>query len=168
MIFNDDFITKVCADLNENRPVRYKFPLWGRIHIDRRLPFLCIYRRPAGRSDKGTERLLLGQASYILLREEDADCSAFRKLVKAIMTSVCLPTLAVPYCSNSGLSKQMKRQRRKIYLRSLRLRPVSIRYPVLCLKSWKARCWRYLLQREVSMSALSTVCSVIHLRCRPC
>ncbi len=85
MIFNDDFIAKVSAELDENRPIRYKFPLWGRIHIDRRLPFLCIYRRPAGRSDKGSERLLLGQASYILLREEDADCSGFRKLVKAIL-----------------------------------------------------------------------------------
>ena len=86
MIFNDDFINKVCADLTENRPIRLKFPLWGRIHIDRRLPFLCIYRRPAGRSDKGTKRLLLGQASYILIREEDADCAGFKALIKAIMT----------------------------------------------------------------------------------
>ena len=88
MIFNTDFINKVCAELNANRPIRLKFPHWGRIHIDRRLPFLCLYRRPAGRPDKGTERLLLGQASYILIREEDADCTGFKALVKAIMISL--------------------------------------------------------------------------------
>ena len=86
MIFNDDFINKVCADLDENRPIRLKLSPWGRIHIDRRLPFLCIYRRPAGRLDKGTKRLLQGQASYILIREEDADCAGFKALVKAIVT----------------------------------------------------------------------------------
>ena len=88
LIFDDDFIKKVCADLTENRPIRIKFPLWGRIHIDRRLPFLCIYRRPAGRTDKGTARLLLGQASYILIREEEADCDGFKLLVKAILANL--------------------------------------------------------------------------------
>ena len=88
LLFNDDFIKKVCADLTENRPIRLKFPHWGRIHIDRRLPFLCIYRRPAGRPDKGTGRLLLGQACYILVREEDADCDGFKALVKAIMSNL--------------------------------------------------------------------------------
>lgn len=46
--------------------LRRRFPTWGRIPIDRHLPFLCVYRRPPGREDPGTERLLFGKAAYLL------------------------------------------------------------------------------------------------------
>ena len=88
MNFDNRFINNVSTDLAANRPIRLKLPQWGRIHIDRKLPFLCLYRRPAKRPDIGTERLLLGQASYILIREQDADNAGFRALVKAIITSL--------------------------------------------------------------------------------
>ncbi len=87
-IINDQFIRNVLISLNGNQAVRIKFPEWGRLHIDRRLPFLCIYRRPAQRQDKGTERLLLGQASYILIREEDAESAGFKKLLKSIVANL--------------------------------------------------------------------------------
>ncbi len=48
-----------------NRQCRRKLPYWGRLHIDRQQPFLCVYRRPDGHEDKGTDRLLFGQASYL-------------------------------------------------------------------------------------------------------
>jgi uncharacterized protein (TIGR02421 family) len=35
------------------------------LHIDRQLPFLCVHRRPADRSDPGTASLLNGQAAYL-------------------------------------------------------------------------------------------------------
>ncbi len=38
---------------------------WGRLHIDRQLPFICLYRRPAGRPDVGTDRFIVGEASYL-------------------------------------------------------------------------------------------------------
>ena len=41
-------------------------PEGGRLHIDRQLPFLCVYRRPSGQEDAGTERLVMGQASYMV------------------------------------------------------------------------------------------------------
>jgi uncharacterized protein (TIGR02421 family) len=38
--------------------------VWGRIHIDRQLPFLCVYRRRS--DDPGTHRLVMGEASYLI------------------------------------------------------------------------------------------------------
>ena len=58
------FIKTVCARLNENKRVRRTLPQWGRVHIDRQLPFLVVYRRPPNHTDPGTERLVLGEASY--------------------------------------------------------------------------------------------------------
>jgi uncharacterized protein (TIGR02421 family) len=60
-----DFIESVTADLQANRAVRKKLPGGGRIHIDRQLPFLCVYRKPKEKADVGTERLVYGEASYL-------------------------------------------------------------------------------------------------------
>ncbi len=64
------FIASVSKPLRENSWVRRRLPGWGRLHIDRRLPFLCVYRRPAQRADPGTKSLLLGEASYLLAAGE--------------------------------------------------------------------------------------------------
>ena len=50
--------------------LRRRLPQWGRIHIDRHLPFLCVYRRPPRDEDPGTERLLYGEAAYLLATGE--------------------------------------------------------------------------------------------------
>lgn len=63
---SSELIAGICAVLGKNRLVRKKLPPGGRVHIDRQLPFLCLYRRPPDRADAGTERLLLGEASYLL------------------------------------------------------------------------------------------------------
>jgi uncharacterized protein (TIGR02421 family) len=36
------------------------------LHIDRQLPFLCVYRRPADGADPGTRQLVLGEAAYLV------------------------------------------------------------------------------------------------------
>ena len=71
----DRFIRTVCTRLLENKRVRRELPIWGRVHIDRQLPFLCIYRRPRGghRNDADTQRLATSEASYLT-------CDANRKL----------------------------------------------------------------------------------------
>ncbi|MEJ2193412.1 MAG: flavohemoglobin expression-modulating QEGLA motif protein [Ignavibacteriaceae bacterium] len=62
---SDQFITTVCTRLAENKQVRRTLPLWGRLHIDRQLPFLCIYRQ-LNKEDKSlSERLVMGEASYL-------------------------------------------------------------------------------------------------------
>ncbi len=59
-------IAVVCELLAANEEVRLSLPGWGRIHIDRRLPFLCVYRRPDDRPDPGTGELVTSEASYLL------------------------------------------------------------------------------------------------------
>jgi len=61
----DRLIRTVCSRLAENKRVRRKLPVWGRLHIDRQLPFLCVYRRPIVSTDTGTERLVTTEASYM-------------------------------------------------------------------------------------------------------
>ena len=60
------FIDSACERLKENKPLRRKLPRWGRVHIDRQLPFLSVYRLPGEDNDAGTKRLVYGEASYIV------------------------------------------------------------------------------------------------------
>ncbi|MFO1464030.1 MAG: flavohemoglobin expression-modulating QEGLA motif protein [bacterium] len=59
------WIREVAGRLAEGRPVRRNLPHGGRLHIDRPLPFLCVYRDPPGRTLGGTERLITGEAAYL-------------------------------------------------------------------------------------------------------
>ena len=36
---SDQFISQVGTRLSENKRVRQTLPIWGRVHIDRQLPF---------------------------------------------------------------------------------------------------------------------------------
>lgn len=58
-------IEAVRVRLSRNQRVRRTLPGRGRLHIDRQLPFLCVYRRPDDR-DAGTERLVKSEASYLV------------------------------------------------------------------------------------------------------
>jgi uncharacterized protein (TIGR02421 family) len=66
-------LTTIADRLNDNLRVRRTLPLWGRVAIDRQLPFLCVYRHPVRGSDPGTYRFATSEASYLL-------CSAEKKL----------------------------------------------------------------------------------------
>lgn len=56
---------EICARLARGQRVRRLLPGGGLLHIDRQLPFLCVYRQPPDREDGGTERLVQGEASYL-------------------------------------------------------------------------------------------------------
>ena len=60
------FLRSVTERLAADRIVRRTLPGWGRIHIDRQLPFVCVYRRPRRSPDGLTGRLITTQASYIV------------------------------------------------------------------------------------------------------
>ncbi len=61
-----ELINAVCQRLANNQQVRRTLPDRGRLHIDRQLPFLCVYRQPANFEDAGTARLVKGEASYLI------------------------------------------------------------------------------------------------------
>ncbi|MCB0226499.1 MAG: flavohemoglobin expression-modulating QEGLA motif protein, partial [Anaerolineae bacterium] len=56
-----DLIDKIRTLLSQGKRVRYTLPQDGRLHIDRPLPFLCVYRRPAMGPDPGTDQLVTGE-----------------------------------------------------------------------------------------------------------
>ncbi len=64
-LISERFIRTVCKRLAEGKRVRRNLPFWGRLAIDRPLPFLCVYRRPGRRADPGTFRLVTSEASYL-------------------------------------------------------------------------------------------------------
>lgn len=63
----DQFIHDICTRLAHNEKIHEPLPTWGCVHIDRQLPFLCLYRQPRGdrNVDAGTVRLVTGEASYV-------------------------------------------------------------------------------------------------------
>jgi uncharacterized protein (TIGR02421 family) len=54
--------------LASDQPVRRKLPERGRLHVERVLPFITVYRYPAARDDPGTCELVTGGPSYLLAR----------------------------------------------------------------------------------------------------
>ncbi len=79
------FIKTICDRLVLNKRVRRNLPPWGRLHIDRQLPFLVVYRRPPNRPDEGTERLVLGEASYLRAVGNKSLKSGLSKLIENIV-----------------------------------------------------------------------------------
>ena len=62
---SERLIRTVCKRLSEGKRVRRNLPVWGRLAIDRPLPFLCVYRRPSRKADRATYRLVTSEASYL-------------------------------------------------------------------------------------------------------
>lgn len=77
-------IETVCARLAQNARVRRTLPAKGRLHIDRQLPFLCVYRQPPERDDTGTEKLVQGEASYLVAPGADSFHDSVANLVREV------------------------------------------------------------------------------------
>ncbi len=65
-VIDNELIAAIVDSVGRDKRVRRKLPEGGRIVIDRSLPFLFVYRKPPRSDDPGTERLLLGEAAYLL------------------------------------------------------------------------------------------------------
>lgn len=70
--------------LSAGKRVRRTLPFEGRLHIDRALPFLIVYRRPPKRPDMGTDLLLKGEASYIIASGSRKFRQKLTRLVHAV------------------------------------------------------------------------------------
>lgn len=82
----EQFIDKVCKRIADNKSVRRSLPLNGRLHIDRSLPFICVYRRPTKFSDSGTEKLVRGEASYLVASSSSKIRHGVSSLLENIVT----------------------------------------------------------------------------------
>ena len=80
----EDFIDEVGDALAEGRAIHHRLPFEGRLHIERQLPFLCVYRDPVGDPDAETERLITGEASFLIASLRATQKSKTSALVERI------------------------------------------------------------------------------------
>ena len=74
----DKLTSEILDRLQANKRVRRTLPFGGRLHIDRPLPFLCLYREPENNHDCGTGDLVRGEASFLCttaIRKANSDLS---------------------------------------------------------------------------------------------
>ena len=82
------FIDDVTRRLAEDQRVRRTLPMRGRLHIDRQLPFLCVYRRPLKTDDAGTEQLVTSEAAYLVAPASRTLQPAVSDLVASIVRTM--------------------------------------------------------------------------------
>ena len=80
----DSLIAQVAFRVAANKPVRRTLPEGGRIHIDRQLPFLVVYRPPSDRPDPGMGRFVKGEASYLIAPRDRKHQRKVAALVEAL------------------------------------------------------------------------------------
>ena len=80
----DAFVEAACERVREGKPLRRNLTPWGRVHVDRPLPFIIVYRKPVSREDSGTETLIVGEASYIIASGAKRARSGLKDLVEGI------------------------------------------------------------------------------------
>ncbi|MBC8551948.1 MAG: flavohemoglobin expression-modulating QEGLA motif protein [Candidatus Brocadiales bacterium] len=80
----DDFITSIRDRVISGNPIRRKLQEYGRVHIDRQLPFICVFRHPPGAKDSGTQKLVMSEASYLIASGEKKLQKSLAKLVKEL------------------------------------------------------------------------------------
>jgi uncharacterized protein (TIGR02421 family) len=85
----DRSIGLIAKRLTEGKRVRRTLPEGGRLHVDRPLPFLCVYRRPARRTDAGTDRLITTEPSYLIAPA----AGAFRPQLTALVRGLAQPII---------------------------------------------------------------------------
>lgn len=85
----DHLISDIRVRLDAGERVRRTLPGGGRIHVDRSLPFLCVYRLPVDREDSGTKELVSGEASFLIVSAATAARKSVSKLVQQVAESMC-------------------------------------------------------------------------------
>jgi uncharacterized protein (TIGR02421 family) len=83
-----DLIETICERLERDERVRRTLPGSGRVHIDRQLPFLCVYVQPEERPDRGTERLVTAEASYLVASPKGTPVRELRFLLGPVIRTL--------------------------------------------------------------------------------
>ena len=76
---------EISRRLEQGKRIRRTLPQGGRIHIDRPLPFLCVYRQPTDRPDSGTAQLVQGEASFLVTTAARQAGSGVARLLTAVI-----------------------------------------------------------------------------------
>lgn len=92
VVLSEQLIRTCCERLAVDKGVRRTLPGRGRLHVDRKLPFLCVYRRRS--DDAGTASLVKSEAAYLI----SPDGLEHREGVSALVRSL-VETLAAEFGS---------------------------------------------------------------------
>ena len=84
----DDLIAEITSRVSQDKRVRLTLPGGGKLHLDRRLPFLCVYRRPATRNDPGTEQLISAEAASLAIPDDSRLLKGYRRLVRVLLENL--------------------------------------------------------------------------------
>ena len=93
-----ELLATVRTRLVEGKPIRRTLPDGGRLHVDRPLPFLCVYRPREG--DLGTADLVRTQASYAITNDD-----ALVRDVADVLADLCGGCLVVELVAGEDRSK---------------------------------------------------------------
>ncbi len=77
-------IDEICQQLATDCQVRRKLPGGGLLHVDRLMPFLCVYRRNPARKDAGTRLFVTGEAAFLTAPGDAPVRRGIRPLVRRI------------------------------------------------------------------------------------
>lgn len=80
----DKAIAAIRRRLGEDLQVRRTLPEGGRLHVDRQLPFLVVYRPPVAGDDAGTRRLVRGEAAHLIGPASQDHKAKVTKLASAV------------------------------------------------------------------------------------
>jgi uncharacterized protein (TIGR02421 family) len=83
-----ELVEVVRARIASGKPVRRTLVGGGRLHVDRPLPFLCVYRPPADREDPGTADLVRSQASYLIAPAHPAHAAEVEAVIAGVVQTL--------------------------------------------------------------------------------
>ncbi|MEN8762405.1 MAG: hypothetical protein ABF290_08205, partial [Thiogranum sp.] len=83
-LIDEPLIAAIVKRLETGKYIRRTLPSGGYLHIDRQLPFLLVYRRPASEENPAIEQLLRGESSYLVVNSRRRFNKGLVKLVSAI------------------------------------------------------------------------------------
>lgn len=81
---SDLLIDTVGTRLAQDKRIRRRLPGGGQVNIDRRLPFLCVYRQPPDVEDDPTAALLTGEAAFLITSAAPEIHKSVSRLVRTI------------------------------------------------------------------------------------
>src|SRR5688500_15069291 len=60
-------------------------PGGGRLHLDRPLPYLCVYRRPSEAGDSGTQQLIAEESAYAVIPSDPRAANRATQLLRTVV-----------------------------------------------------------------------------------
>jgi len=83
-----EFLADVVVRARTGERVRRTLPGGVRLHLDRRLPFLCVYRKPAGKEDAGTDQLISSEAAVLVASGDARSMKRLPELVHGLVEAL--------------------------------------------------------------------------------